>query len=122
MSNSIKVLVVGAMHMVGVSEKGKGSPYDFAEISYAVPAQPLNNANCNRSVAGLEVMTIGVPDKSLIFHLQSHTFPLELNLEISPDPRNVRSNVCTGYSLVTPLALEPANDDKKSDIAKKFGA
>ena len=115
MSNSIKVYVVGAMHMAGTSAKGA---YDFAELKYLVPATPLNTANCTRSVAGMEVVAISVSDKSLIFDLQRHTFPLELNLELSPDSRNVQRNVCTGFSVVAPLNLAP-ND--KIDPLKKFG-
>lgn len=122
MSNSIEVLVIGAMHMIGVTEKGKGTPYDFAEVVYTVPATSFSNANCNRTVAGLEVVRVPAPDLPFVMSLQSLTFPIKLNLELSPDPRDIRNNVCSGFSLVTPLSLEPANDDKKADFSKKFGA
>lgn len=123
MSNSIKVFVIGALHMAGISQKGQGSAYDFAQVSYLVPSQPLNNANCTRTVAGLEPITINLSEKSLVNRLQSLSFPCELNLELAPDPLNVQRNVCVGFTSVAPLALEPANDEtKKPDFSKKFGA
>lgn len=123
MSNSIKVHVIGAVHMSGVSNKGAGSPYDFAQVSYLSPSQPLNTANCTRTVAGLEPVTINLSEKSLVTRLQSLAFPCELNLELAPDPLNVQRNICVGFSDVAPLALESANDDtKKADFSKKFGA
>lgn len=123
MSNSIQVFVIGALHMAGISQKGAGSAYDFAQVSYLVPAQPLNNANCTRTVAGLEPITINLSDKSLVHRLQALTFPLLLNLELSPDPLNVQRNVCVGFSAIAPLASESANDEtKKADFSKKFGA
>jgi hypothetical protein len=38
MSNSVKVFVTGAVHMAGVSQKGAGDKYDFATVTYLVPA------------------------------------------------------------------------------------
>lgn len=123
MSNSIRVTVLGAVHMSGVSQKGAGSPYDFSQITYLIPLQPLNTANCTRTVAGLESLTIALSEKSLVHRLQPLSFPLELDLELSPDPLNVQRNICVGFSEVVPLNLEPANDDtKKADFSKKFGA
>lgn len=122
MSNSIRVTVLGAVHMSGVSQKGAGNPYDFSQITYLIPLQPLNTANCTRTVAGLESLTIALSDKSLVHKLQSLSFPRELDLELSPDPLNVQRNICIGFSEVLPLATESANDEpKKSDFSKKFG-
>lgn len=123
MSNSVRVTVLGAVHMSGVSNKGAGNPYDFSQVTYLVPLQPLNTANCVRTVAVLESLTIALSEKSLVTRLQSLSFPLELDLELSSDPLNVQRNICIGFSEIAPLALEPANDDtKKADFSKKFGA
>lgn len=128
MSNSIRVFVIGAIHMSGVAQKGTGNPYDFAQVSYLVPAQPLNNANCTRTVAGLEPITINLSEKSLVNRLQSLSFPLELNLELAPDPLNVQRNICVGFSEILPVASDAsanelnADGTKKNDFSKKFGA
>ena len=120
MSNSIQVFVIGALHMAGITQKGAGSAYDFAQVSYLVPAQPLNNANCTRTVAGLEPITINLSDKSLVHRLQALTFPRELNLELSPDPLNVQRNVCVGFSDVLASTQKQSTDDatKKADYTK----
>lgn len=123
MSNSIQVFVIGALHMAGISQKGAGSAYDFAQVSYLVPAQPLNNANCTRTVAGLEPVTINLSDKSLVHRLQALSFPCELSLDLAPDPLNVQRNLCVGFSPIAPLVAESGNDEtKKTDFSKKFGS
>ena len=126
MSNLTRVTVLGAVHMAGVAQKGAGNPYDFAQITYLVPQQPINTANCTRTVAGLEPLTISLSDKALVQRLQPLSFPCLLDLELSADPLNVQRNICVGFSeVVVPLVSEPAaNDDaaKKSDFSKKFGS
>lgn len=126
MSNSIRVTVLGAVHMSGVAQKGAGNPYDFSQITYLVPLQPLNTANCTRTVAGLEPLSIALSEKALVQRLQPLTFPCQLDLELSADPLNVQRNICIGFSeVVVPSASEPvSNDDtaKKSDFSKKFGS
>jgi hypothetical protein len=123
MSNFIKVHVIGALHMKGVSKNGTGDPYDFSQVSYLTPASPIRTANCTRTVAGFEPVTINLTDADSVTRLQSISLPCELNLEIEPDPTNLQRNICVGFSVIPPLALEPANDDtKKADFSKKFGA
>ena len=124
----LDIKVVGTTALIDVSNEfatGGGSLSmmgRIAEVVYTVPATSFSNANCNRTVAGLEVVRVPAPDLPFVMSLQSLTFPIKLNLELSPDPRDIRNNVCSGFSLVTPLSLEPANDDKKADFSKKFGA
>lgn len=129
MSNSVKVFVTGAVHMAGVSQKGAGDKYDFGTVTYLVPASPLRTANCTRTVAGSEPVTINVSEKSIVERLQPLLVsPRELNLELSPDPLNVQRNICVGFSEISLVAPDaPINDlnldgTKKNDFSKKFGA
>jgi len=117
MSNSIKVHVIGALHMKGVSKNGAGDPYDFSQVSYLTPASPIRTANCTRTVAGFEPVTINLTDPDSVIRLQSISLPCELNLDISPDPTNLQRNICVGFSEVTPLATESASND---DLKKSF--
>jgi hypothetical protein len=118
-----RVTVLGAVHMAGVAQKGAGNPYDFSQITYLVPLQPLNTANCTRTVAGLEPLTISLADKSLVHRLQSLSFPLQLDLELSPDPLNVQRNICIGFSeVVVPLVSQPAANEDIKKPAMKFGS
>lgn len=127
MSNSIKVHVIGALHMKGVSKNGTGDPYDFSQVSYLTPASPIRTANCTRTVAGFEPVTINLTDADAVIRLQSISLPCELNLDISPDPTNLQRNICVGFSEIYPVAPDaPINDlkddgTKKTDFSKKFG-
>lgn len=129
MSNSVKVFVTGALYMSGVSNKGIGDKYDFGNVTYLIPATPINTAHCTRTVAGFEPVTLNVSDKSIVERLQPFlNSPCELNLELAPDPLNVQRNICVGFSEILPVASDAsvnelnADGTKKNDFSKKFGA
>lgn len=113
MSNSIKVSVLGAVHMKGKANKGAGAPYDFANLSYFVDSQSLSNDYMQRTVAGREVTTVST-SKDIVEKLSSLNFPIDLDLVLSPDPQNIQRNIVTGFSV--------SESPKVHDPLKKFGA
>lgn len=112
MSNSIRVNVLCAVHMAGVSQRGRGSKYDFAEVRYLVPFSDLNTEHCVRTVSGLELVSVST-DKSIVEAIKSKnfTYPVELELELSADLLNLQRNICVGFSEVK---------SDKPDPLKKF--
>jgi hypothetical protein len=115
MSNSIRVSVNCAVHMVGVSNKGRGNPYDFGEIRYNVPFTDLNTEFCVRTACGNEVIPVPTTE-AIVRDIKSKNFkfPLDLELQLAADPQNLQRNVCVGWSEITPPSTE------KPDPLKNF--
>lgn len=112
MSNSIRVRVLGAVHMKGISDKGKGQPYDFATVSYTVEADSMTNDYMARTVVGCDVQQASASGKDLVLKMASLSFPVELDLVLSPDPKNIQRNIVTDFSVSEP--------PKVHDPLKKF--
>lgn len=114
MSNLTRVTVLGATHMKGISAKG---PYDFATFSYLVDAESRSSSNMELTVAGLNVLQVSALNKDLVLKLSfaGLTFPCELDLDISPDPKNLTRNVVKDF-----VIPESNLKDKQSDFSKKF--
>ena len=127
MSNSIRVKVLCAVHMVGVSERGRGNPYDFSQVRYLVPFSDLNTEFCVRTAAGQDVISVDT-SKEVVesIKVKNFNFPLDLDLHLTANPQNLQRNICVGFSEVSisdDSSINDLKDDtKKADFSKKFGA
>ena len=99
MSQEIKVVVVGITSMNGVSEKGKGSPYDFCQVTYLKPTSPhFKNAYMERKEAGFDTATIGFSSEPALWSEMSlMPFGKSVVLLLEPDPRDIQKSICVGF-------------------------
>ncbi len=129
--SSIKVYVIGAVHMVGKALKGAGEPYDFANVSYLTSSSSMSNSYMRRRSIGKEKTDVSISNDhldSVLSSLEKFTFPCDLELELAPDSRNVTNNVVVAVKDIPyPVAPDaPINDlnadgTKKTEFSKKFG-
>lgn len=111
--SSIKVFVTGAVHMVGRGDKGKGEPYDFANVLYSVKSSSFSNAYMRRRSVGNEETPVSIsPDliDSILDSLDTFPLPCDVELTLAPDPRDVKNNVVVAVKL----------PEKSNDPLKKF--
>lgn len=59
-----KFIAFGAQKMKGTSDKGKGSPYDFASLQVLSPASDFKNANTDIKVYGDQSVSIGMNESA----------------------------------------------------------
>ena len=96
----MKVLVLGVVRMSGTSNKsGSPKPYDMTRLSYAVPISPV--ASNNRTVigAGFEAKDLDL-DPDCLSQFSEVKFPATLDLDVQPNPADLRRNICQGIRRV----------------------
>lgn len=99
MSQEITVVVIGVTHMKGVSDKGKGSSYEFGQVSYLKNVkQHFKNGYMERKEAGFEVGTISFsPDPAVFSEFQMMPFGQKVTLILEPNPDDIQKSVCVGF-------------------------
>lgn len=92
----MKVLVLGVSRMSGVSHKtGSPKPYDMTRIQYAVPIQPVQSENRTLIGSGYEPQDLDL-DPAALPQFAEVKFPIILDLDVQPNPSNLRRNICQG--------------------------
>lgn len=88
----VKVQYIGAFHAAG---EGKNGQYDFAQVRYVQPTQNVSNERRKVVAHGGEERTIDL-DPSALHEFQDIEIGQHVELKVGPNPRNLRSNICTG--------------------------
>jgi len=92
----MKVLVLGVVRMSGTSTKsGTPKPYDMTRITYGVPVSPVHSENRTVTGAGYEVQDLDL-DPAALGQFSEIKFPAVLDLDVQPNPTNLRRNICQG--------------------------
>jgi hypothetical protein len=92
----MKVLVLGVVRMHGVSMKsGTPKPYDMTRIMYAVPVAPIEAANRTLLGHGYESKDLDL-DPLCLPAFKDVQFPKVLDLDVQPNPSDLRRNLCQG--------------------------
>lgn len=92
----MKVLVLGVVRMSGTSTKsGNPKPYDITRITYGVPVSPVHSDNRTLIGHGYEIQELEL-DPDAMTQFQEIKFPAILDLDVQPDPKNLRRNLCQG--------------------------
>lgn len=99
MSQEITVVVIGITHMKGTSAKGKGSPYEFAQITYLKPCNPhFKNDYMERKEAGFDIATISFSaDPAIWPEMAMMHFGQKVTLVLQPDPKDIQKSICVGF-------------------------
>lgn len=99
MSQEITVTVIGITHMKGTSDKGKGSPYEFANITYLKNVkQHFKNDYMERKEAGFDIATIPFSeDPALWSEMQMMPFGQKVILILEPNPDDIQKSICVGF-------------------------
>lgn len=99
MAQEITVQVVGIVHMKGVSQKGKGSPYEFANIEYLRSVKPhFKNENTEIKKSGFEIATISFsPEPAQYSDFVHMPFGSKVTLILEPDPQDIQKSICVGF-------------------------
>lgn len=88
----MKILLIGVAHVKGT---GKNGPYDFCLIRYAVPLETVMTES--RQVHGYVCEVKELPlDPHAIGQFKDCIFGEEIDIEVSPNPRNLSRNMCVG--------------------------
>ena len=88
----MKVNFVGVVHAKGKSQKGE---YDFSSIRYAVPLETVMKENRQVHGYGCEVKELSLDPQS-IGQFKDCILGEEIDIQVSPDPRNLSRNICVG--------------------------
>ena len=90
-----------ALQRFGVSRKtGIPKPYDFAQISYLIPATSISKEETNITNYGYDVRQLGVRnDPQTIDLLKNMPFMETVSLILEADPTNPSRNIVTGWEL-----------------------
>lgn len=99
MSQEITVVVIGITYMKGTSEKGKGSPYEFSQISYLKPCNPhFKNGYMERKEAGFDVATISFSSDPVLWpEFAMMRFGEKVTLILQPDPKDIQKSIVVGF-------------------------
>lgn len=92
----MKVLVLNAQRAKGVSQKN-GREYDICTIEFCSPVENVSKENRQVIGYGMRSQEIGL-DPAALKEFANHQYPLELDLKIEPDPRNMNRNICKGVA------------------------
>ena len=92
----MKVLVLGVVRMSGTSTKsGTPKPYDMTRVTYGVPVAPVHSENRTVTGSGFEVQDLDL-DPAALNQFSEIKFPAVLDLDVQPNPSNLRRNICQG--------------------------
>jgi hypothetical protein len=92
----MKVLVLGVVRMSGTSMKtGTPKPYDMTRIMYAVPISPVEASNRSLIGHGYESKDLDL-DPQFLPAFKDVQFPRILDLDVQPNPSDLRRNLCQG--------------------------
>lgn len=92
----MKVLVLGVLRMSGTSVKtGSPKPYDMTRITYGVPITPVHSEKRTLIGSGYEIKDLDLDPDSLP-SFQDLKFPAVLDLDVQPNPKDLRRNICQG--------------------------
>ena len=81
----MKVLVSGVQRIVGTSKAG--SAFDMCNVLSLVPVEAMNNGKIAISGHGYKLMEIAL-DPQVLPQFAGLNFPLVLDLNVEPRPRN----------------------------------
>lgn len=88
----MKVHFIGVVHAKGT---GKNGPYDFSSIRYAVPLETVMKETRQVHGYGCEVKDLSLAPES-IGQFKDCILGEEIDIQVSPDPRNLSRNICVG--------------------------
>lgn len=91
---AVKVPFIGVMHCKGV---GKNGPYDFCQVKYMAQLESVTSEKRTVIAYGAEEQTLDL-DPSVIHQFSDFKPGSMVALEVSPNPRNMNRNICTGVS------------------------
>jgi len=92
----MKVLVLGVVHMNGLSKKSTPpKPYDMTRIMYAVEITPIDTQDRKLQGYGFETRNLDL-DPVALPQFKDVKFPSYLDLDVQVDPANLRRNICKG--------------------------
>jgi hypothetical protein len=99
--------VIGVFRMAGKS-KESGNPYDFAQLLYLKPIEPVANANMTLRGFGFEVSKVDLSNEALEKFGQL-TFParIEVTTDTVPSRSGFRT-VVVGYKLAAAAQRQAA--------------
>lgn len=92
----MKVLVLNAQRAKGVSPKN-GRDYDICTVQFCVPVENFSRENRQVVGYGMNPQEIAL-DPAALKDFANHSYPVELDLKIEPDPRNMNRNICKGVA------------------------
>jgi len=90
----MKVLVLNAQRAKGVSKKN-GNDYDICTVQFGIPIENVSREGRQVIGYGINPQEIAL-DPAALKDFSSYEFPVELDLIIEPDPRNMNRNICKG--------------------------
>jgi hypothetical protein len=92
----MKVLVLGVVRISGTSTKtGTPKPYDITRVTYGVPVTEVHTENRTLIGSGYESQDLDL-DPAALPVFQDVKFPTVLDLDVQPNPTNLRRNICQG--------------------------
>ena len=91
---SVKVTLIGAMHCRGT---GRNGPYDFCQVKFMTPLENVSKENRQVVAYGCEESTLDL-DPGVIHQFKDFAPGESVMLDVSPNPRNMNRNICTGVS------------------------
>jgi len=92
----MKVLVLNAERAKGVSPKNNRE-YDICTVTYCIPVENVSRENRQVVGYGLRAQELGL-DPSAMSQFSKYEYPIELDLIIEPDPRNMNRNLVKGVN------------------------
>ena len=95
--STIEVTFQAVVHMKGIG-KSSGNPFDFAELRYVVPIQPVQKQNFQMQGYGAEVQTLPLENSNLIHQFAEVKPGSRISIEVGPSSTNLQRNVCHGLA------------------------
>ncbi len=100
--SKLVVTAIGASLAEGVSSKsGTPKPYQFATVSYLIPAESYVKNEHNIQRCGQQVKEISMLQNQALFsQLAGVPYPCKMELHLSPDPSRPDRNIVSDFELV----------------------
>jgi hypothetical protein len=103
----MRIEVTGFSHSHGISKQGKGEEYTICRLFRLTEIRGWKNDHGESVTVGFEATdrnALNVDAKpNLIEQLKSYTYPITLELQVAPDPRDEMRNIVVG---ATPVKSE----------------
>ncbi|WP_047708554.1 hypothetical protein [Plesiomonas sp. ZOR0011] len=99
--STMLVNVIRAEIASGISKKsGTPKPYSFARVIYQTQAESFVSDDHNIQRSGLEEKEISMINDMSFYSRLIQNIPAQMNLILSPDPKNPARNIVSDFELV----------------------